>query len=131
MTPLLLKKHTRVLKDWLEQKVSVNRKQTLFQPDAKTKASVEPYYLRAGSTFRRVRKDSTVETAKILGFHDNGGITHVRFEVRFRHPYSPVEDWEGPKILSIEQFSDLYSMKASGMTQGMTEATVKSDITKS
>ena len=135
MTPLPLKKHTLVLKDWLEQKVSGNRKQTLFQPDEKTKAPVEPYYLRAGSTFRRVRKDSTVETAKILGFHDNGGITHVHFEVRFRHPYSPIEDWEGPKILSIEQFSDLYSIKlglqASGMTQERTEATPKSDITKS
>ena len=110
MTPLPLKKHTRVLKNWIDQKVSSSRKQTLFQPDEKTKTAVEPYYLRAGSTFRRVRKDSTVETARILGFHDNGGITHVRFDVRFRHPYSAVEDREGPKILSIEQFSDLYDI---------------------
>ena len=117
MTPLPLKKHTRVLKDWLEQKVSSDRKQTLFQPDEKTKAPVEPYYLRAGSTFRRVRKDSTVETAKILGFHDNGGITHVRFEVKFRHPYSPIEDCEGPKILSIEQFSDLYDIARSDIAK--------------
>ena len=110
MSPLPFKKHTRVLKEWLSQKVSTSRRQTLFQPEAKTKAAVEPYYLRAGGTFQRVRRDSTLETAKILGFHDNGGITHVRFEVRFRHPYSPIEDHEGPKILSIEQFSELYDI---------------------
>ncbi len=106
-------KKTDILKKWLEQKISSERKQTIFQPNPKTKKIIEPYYIRAGKKYKRINKNSNIETAEILGFYDNNGITHVRFKTQLRNTISNTYDKNEPKILSFKQFSQIFDITKS------------------
>ncbi len=64
--------------------------------------------IEKGYIYRRVRADRTVETAKVLGLHnDSFGIPHVRFQVMFgRVDGLPHRD--GPRMLSVTSFMQQY-----------------------
>ena len=66
-------------------------------------------YIRAGSTFRRIRRDRMVETAKISSVYaDSAGIPHVRFEVVF-HNASRAAVREGPRVLAVKTFIEMFT----------------------
>jgi hypothetical protein len=64
--------------------------------------------IEKGCIYRRVRADRTVETAKVLGLHqDSFGIPHVRYQVMFgRVDGLPHRD--GPRTLSVTSFMQQY-----------------------
>ncbi len=64
--------------------------------------------IERGCIYRRVRADRTVETAKVLGLHnDSFGIPHVRYQVMFgRVDGLPHRD--GPRTLSVASFMQQY-----------------------
>ncbi len=65
-------------------------------------------YVRAGSTFRKVRKDQMVETAQIKSvYSDPSGVPHVKFDIEMRKPHWPTYK-EGPRILSLPVFFKNY-----------------------
>lgn len=65
-------------------------------------------YVRAGSAFRRVRRDQMVETAEVTSVYtDSYGIPHVRFDVVFEKPHRPVHR-EGSRILSVKAFFETF-----------------------
>ncbi|MEX2616738.1 MAG: hypothetical protein WD767_11630 [Alphaproteobacteria bacterium] len=63
--------------------------------------------IRPGSRFRKIHKDKTVETARVLTVAtDMLGIPHVRYELvieRAQHRYV-----EEPRILALKIFADTY-----------------------
>lgn len=64
--------------------------------------------IRAGSVYRRVRRDNTVETATVLAIRDDSlGIPHVRYRVSFGRADNHVFE-EGPRVLSLSCFAEQY-----------------------
>ena len=64
-------------------------------------------FIKAGSSFRRVHPDRSVETARVLSVaSDSFGIPHVRYEVVFERAQRTVVD--GPRILALSTFTDTY-----------------------
>lgn len=64
--------------------------------------------IRAGSVYRRVRRDNTVETATVLAIRDDSfGIPHVRYRVRIGRADNQILE-EGPRILSLSCFAEQY-----------------------
>ena len=65
-------------------------------------------YVRAGATFRKVRKDQMVETAEIKSVYaDPAGVPHVKFDIEMCKPHWPTYK-EGPRILSLPVFFETY-----------------------
>ena len=66
-------------------------------------------YIKAGSSFRRKRGDATIETARVLSVaSDSFGIPHVRFEVVFEKPSMASRVVDGPRVLALNTFADMY-----------------------
>lgn len=65
--------------------------------------------IRTGAVFRRVRRDNTIETAKVIAIdNDPFGIPHVRYEVVFgRADRAPLA--EGPRVLALKRFAETYA----------------------
>ncbi len=62
----------------------------------------------AGSVYRRVRRDNTVETATVLTVRDDSlGIPHVRYRVSIGRADNHVFE-EGPRVLSLSCFAEHY-----------------------
>lgn len=65
--------------------------------------------IRAGSVYRRVRRDNTVETATVLAIRDDSlGIPHVRYRVCFNRADNHVFE-EGQRVLSLSCFAEQYA----------------------
>lgn len=72
-------------------------------------------YVRPGSTFRRVHRDSMVETAQVLSVGtDSYGIPHVRFQVSFSRPNRNKFDG-GARMLALKSFADQYRERVSSL----------------
>lgn len=66
-------------------------------------------YIRRGMKFRRVKSDNSVETAQVLALlHDSFRIPHVRYDVNLRRPSGAGILREGPRILSLSTFAQIY-----------------------
>lgn len=65
--------------------------------------------IRTGNVYRRVRRDNTVETAKVIAIdNDPFGIPHVRYEVAFgRNDHTTLS--EGQRILALQRFAEHYA----------------------
>ncbi len=64
--------------------------------------------IRAGSVYRRVRRDNTVETATVLAVRDDSlGIPPVRYRVSIGRADNHVFE-EGPRVLSLSCFAEHY-----------------------
>ena len=64
--------------------------------------------IRAGSVYRLVRRDNTVETATVLAIRDDSfGIPHVRYRVSIGRADNHILE-EGPRILSLSCFAEHY-----------------------
>lgn len=64
--------------------------------------------IRAGSVYRRVRRDNTVETATVLAIRDDSlGIPHVRYRVSIGRADNHIFE-EGPRVLSLSCFAEHY-----------------------
>lgn len=62
--------------------------------------------IRAGSVFRRVRPDNTVETATVLSIREDClGIPHVRYEFTIGRADKHVFE-QGPRVLSLACFAE-------------------------
>jgi hypothetical protein len=67
--------------------------------------------IRAGSVYRRVRRDNTVETATVLAIHDDSlGIPHVRYRVSIGRADNYIFE-EGPRVLSLFGFAEYYHQR--------------------
>ncbi len=65
----------------------------------------------AGSVYRRVRRDNTVETATVLGVRDDSlGIPHVRYRVSIGRTDNHIFE-EGPRVLSLSGFAEHYQQR--------------------
>ena len=70
-------------------------------------------FVKAGSVFCRTRGDHIVETAKILSIAaDCFGIPHVRYELEFRKPSATSNLSDGPRVLALATFADMYQERA-------------------
>jgi hypothetical protein len=68
-------------------------------------------YIRAGSTFRRVRGDRLIETAEINAVYaDPSGIPHVRYHVVFKNAGRPAVR-EGPRVLAVKTFIETFTQR--------------------
>lgn len=66
-------------------------------------------YIRRGMSFRRVKPDKSIETAKVLSVvMDGQQIPHVRYEINLERPSQAVVFKDGPRILSLSTFTDTY-----------------------
>jgi len=66
-------------------------------------------YIRPGTSFRRVKPDKSIETAKILAVVLDGmQIPHVRYEINLQRPSRTVVFRDGPRILSLTSFTHTY-----------------------
>lgn len=66
-------------------------------------------YIRAGTSFRRIKRDKSVETAKILSVVlDRMQIPHVRYEINLERPSRTSVFKDGPRILSLSSFTHTY-----------------------
>jgi hypothetical protein len=66
-------------------------------------------YIRPGASFRRVKPDKSVETAKILSVVLDGlRIPHVHYELALQSPSRAKALKVGPKTLSLASFADTY-----------------------
>jgi hypothetical protein len=73
------------------------------------KRALSPEDIRPGSMFRRVHRNKTVETARVVAVTtDSFGIPHVRYEVRFEKGEHPLTYFEGPRMLAMRTFADTY-----------------------
>lgn len=64
--------------------------------------------VRAGSVYRRVRRDNTVETATVLAIGDDPfGIPHVRYEVCFGRTDNRIFEAD-QRVLSLSSFAEHY-----------------------
>jgi hypothetical protein len=65
--------------------------------------------IRTGAVYRRVLRDNTVETAKVLSIaNDPFGIPHVRYELVFGRPdRAPLT--EGRRVLALQRFAETYA----------------------
>ena len=64
--------------------------------------------IQAGSVYRRIRRDNTVETATVLAIReDSMGIPHVRYRVSFGRADQHIFE-EGPRVLSLACFREQY-----------------------
>ncbi len=71
-------------------------------------------YVKPGCVFRRIRKDSMVETAEITAvYNDPSGIPHVRFDVVFEKP-DCASYREGPRVLAVETFFQTFDERVAG-----------------
>ena len=65
-----------------------------------------------GAQFKRVFRDRTVETAKVLSvMNDSLGIPHVRYALTIKKPQRPLPFREGPRLLALEAFSAAYRVR--------------------
>lgn len=66
-------------------------------------------YLRRGMTFRRVRPDNCIETARVLSVVLDGvRIPHVRFEIDLERSSRGNAFREGPRTLALSAFTETY-----------------------
>lgn len=66
-------------------------------------------FIRRGMSFRRVKPDKSVETAKILSVMLDGlHIPHVRYEINVERPSRAAVFKDGPRVLSLSTFTDTY-----------------------
>ena len=66
-------------------------------------------YIRPGMSFRRIKADKSVETAKILSVVLDGlKIPHVHYEWKLQRPSRSASFKVGPKTLSLASFADTY-----------------------
>ncbi len=64
--------------------------------------------IQAGSVYRRVRRDNTVETATVLCIRDDSfGIPHVRYRVRIGRSGNQVFE-DAQRVLSLSCFAEQY-----------------------
>jgi len=65
--------------------------------------------IRTGAVYRRVLRDNTVETAKVISIdNDPFGIPHVRYELVFGRPdRAPLA--EGRRVLALQRFAETYA----------------------
>ena len=70
-------------------------------------ASRSKQTIRPGSRFRKIHKDKTVETARVLTVAtDMLGIPHVRYELVIER--AQMRYIEEPRILALKTFTDTY-----------------------
>lgn len=66
-------------------------------------------YIRRGMSFRRVKPDKSIETAKVLSVvMDGQQIPHVCYEINVERPSRTAVFKDGPRILSLSTFTDTY-----------------------
>jgi len=66
-------------------------------------------YIRRGTSFRRIKPDKSIETAKVLSVMLDGlHIPHVRYEINVERPSRTVVFTDGPRILSLRTFAETY-----------------------
>ena len=66
-------------------------------------------YIRPGASYRRVKPDKSIETAKILSVVlDSLKIPHVQYELNLQRPSRSRQFKVGPKTLSLASFADTY-----------------------
>lgn len=66
-------------------------------------------YVKAGSRFRRRRRDNTVETARVLSVEpDSIGIPHVSYELSIEKPSAVTRVTDGPRVLALAAFAETY-----------------------
>lgn len=66
-------------------------------------------FIRAGASFRRVKADKSIETAKILSVVLDGlQIPHVRYEINLERPSRMAVFKDGPRTLSLSSFTHTY-----------------------
>lgn len=65
--------------------------------------------IEAGSKFRRVRRDHTIETARVLSVRSDGlGIPHVRYELAFEIPRACERYVDSQRVLALSAFARRY-----------------------
>ena len=65
--------------------------------------------VKTGARFQRVRRDHTVETARVLSIaSDPFGIPHVRFELSLERPRSLKSYVDGQRVLALNSFAEMY-----------------------
>ena len=75
---------------------------------AGTKGKV-PALVRVGDSFVRTLDRRTQEIARVTGFStDAYGISHVKFDVTFRRPFSTNSASDSERLLASEMFLRLY-----------------------
>lgn len=66
-------------------------------------------YIRPGASFRRIKPDKSVETARILSVVLDGlRIPHVQFELNLQRPSRAKAQIVGAKTLSLASFAATY-----------------------
>lgn len=64
--------------------------------------------VKAGRMFRHRDAKGRLETAKVIGFCEILGLTHVRYDLRIDQPgHRPFED--GPRVLGLKTFLERFS----------------------
>ena len=71
-------------------------------------------FIKAGSSFRRVRGDNAIETAEVTAiFVDLFGIPHIKFDLSIERPGR--QDYRaGARILALRTFCANYGERPSG-----------------
>ena len=65
--------------------------------------------IKAGDMFCRKRADQTLELARVIALSaDSFSIPHIRYEIEFKHPHRTNSFIEGPRVLSLGTFADMY-----------------------
>ena len=66
-------------------------------------------FIRRGMSFRRVKPDKSIETAKVLAVVMDGlQIPHVRYEIAVEQPSRTGGFKDGPRILALRTFTATY-----------------------
>lgn len=74
-------------------------------------------FVKPGSTFRRIGRNKTVETARVLAVSaDAFGIPHVRFELDLDRPSRSTVSRE-PRTLALRIFADTYTERVNNQIE--------------
>ncbi len=70
--------------------------------------------IRTGGVYRRIRANNAIETATVLGIHDDPfGIPHVKYKVTIGRSDRSLY-WDCKRVLALQSFAELYSETSAG-----------------
>ncbi len=71
--------------------------------------------IRTGGVYRRIRANNAIETATVLGIHDDHfGIPHVRYKLTIGRSDRSLF-WDCKRVLALQSFAELYDETGAGV----------------
>ncbi len=80
------------------------------------KRGPEKVPIRTGGVYRRIRANNAVETATVIGIHDDPfGIPHVRYKLTIGRSDRSLF-WDCKRVLALQSFAAIYQEMIPGET---------------